>query len=174
MYCPNCGRELPINAAFCPDCGKEAPETTLNQPARILDSQNSVQRTKEKTTYTSAKAKFMEQMKIAFLLNIACDGITALYALLVPAHKFYEDSDTLKVLFLMIGLMFLGCVLLVVCIVNAAKAFNDSLNQEGISPQNIPLEDQREIKRSGEFFAAISFVIMLGSLIILFIRHAMY
>lgn len=175
MYCPNCGKELPARAHFCPACGKAASETTPNESAKILNSQNQTQSMKGNVTYISAKKKFVEQLKIAFLLNIACDGIAALYALLVPAYKFYEDSDALKVLFLMIGIMVLGGVLLVICAVNATKTFNAVLGQEGISKnKNIPLEDQAEIKHSSKFFAAISTTLMLGSLIIMLIRYAMY
>lgn len=166
MYCPNCGKELPAaDARFCPACGKKVSETTPNKPDRVS----------ENAAYISAKAKFIEQMKIAFLLNIACDGIAALYALLVPAYKFYNDSDALKVLFLMIGIMILGGVLLVICMISATKAFNAALDQEGISKnENIPLEDQAEIKHSSKFFAAISTALMLGSIIILLIRYVMY
>ena len=175
MYCPNCGKELPVNARFCPACGGKASATAPNESTQVMNSQNQTQPIKENVAYISAKTKFIEQMKIAFLLNIACDGIAALYALLVPANKFYNDSDALKVLFLMIGIMIFGGVLLVICMVNATKAFNAALDQEGISKnENIPSEDQAEIKHSGKFFAAISTTLMLGSIIILLIRYVMY
>lgn len=73
----------------------------------------------------------------------------------------------------MIGIMIFGGVLLVICMINATKAFNAALDQEGIS-KNIPLEDQAEINHSSKFFAAISTTLMLGSIIILLIRYVMY
>ena len=174
MYCPHCGKKLPTaDARFCPACGKKVSETTPNEPAQVMNSQNQTQPIKENAAYISAKTKFIEQMKIAFLLNIACDGIAALYALLVPANKFYNDSDALKVLFLMIGIMVFGGVLLVICMINATKAFNAVLYREGLS-KDIPAEDQTDIKHSSKFFAAISTTLMLGSIIILLIRYVMY
>lgn len=34
MYCPNCGKELPVDGRFCPSCGQEITPAVLPTPAK--------------------------------------------------------------------------------------------------------------------------------------------
>ena len=34
MYCPNCGKELPVDGRFCPSCGQEITPAVPPTPAK--------------------------------------------------------------------------------------------------------------------------------------------
>lgn len=175
MYCPKCGTELPAEARFCPNCGDEINLSHIN-PARqdSADPKGNVYEHYNTSILAAAVSKFKEQMKLAHLLNIVCDGVALLYALIVPEYKLDFNDEAIATIILMGGIMILGVVLLIIGAVYAAKTYDAMLGQPGAwKTIEITSADQADIKYSGKLYAEISGALILGSIILLSIRYAM-
>lgn len=180
MFCTNCGCQLPIEAKFCPSCGNEvkivsssdscSENQVLTEPIPI---EKEAPQRHENSTHVNAITKCKEQMKLSHLLNIVCDGIMFLYALLIPEAKLHSDYETLTTLFLMIGVDFLGVILLILGTVYAMKTYDATLGQPGAwKTTKISSSDQADLKYSGKFYAGISSALVIGALFVLFIRSS--
>lgn len=173
MYCPKCGIALPEGSHFCPNCGNQIQKSKINNSGLSNNpSMGKVQSLQSNTTYATALAKFKSQIKLGFLLDIICNGIAILYVLLTPDYKFYVDSLTMEVLCSVIAFAGFGALLLVICCIVAAKGFNFTLKQIGISKTtDLPQGDQSELKHCTRTYAAISMSLTMASILLVLFRY---
>ncbi len=177
MFCTNCGTQLPPEAKFCPNCGNDVKIDSLrssdvSSATPISYPKGNTQQEQNPPILTAAVAKFKEQMKLAHFLNIACEGVALLYALIVPAYKLRFDA--IATIILMVGIMVLGAVLLIIGAVYAAKTYDAMLGQPGAwKTLKIASTDQADLKYSGKFYTEISSALMIGSMIVILIRSSL-
>lgn len=175
MYCPKCGTELPAEAKFCPNCGDEISLSHMNPTGQdSTKPKENVHEQQNTSILAAAVTKFKEQIKLAHFLNMVCDGVMLLYALIVPEYKLDLDDETIATVILMVGIMVLGVVLLIIGAVYAAKTYDAMLGQPGAwKTIGVTSAEQADIKYSGKLYAEISGALICGSIVVLTIRCIM-